>query len=232
MATDTWRDGTANWDTSGDWSAGVPIASSDVVINKGSPGTGSFGTVNSISIGVEGGLVLVNFGEGDLSSVTGAVTNSGTLSLDPAYAGGSSLAIGGMLTNDGTIRMGSTLYPPGSTIEAAGLTNFIGATLGTIDLSGGSDNSAAATLDVGSAAGFGAAGVLYGNVNVFGDALIEFASGQITTIAAGSILYLNGSQAFVADASDASSNSALRGLDTVAGSLLLADGATVPTSAT
>ena len=32
MATDTWLDGTANWNTPSDWSAGLPDPSSDVVI--------------------------------------------------------------------------------------------------------------------------------------------------------------------------------------------------------
>ncbi len=80
--------------------------------------------------------------------------------------------------------------------------------------------TAQATLDVASAAGFGAAGVLYGFVSVdsyYGDALVEFTSGEITTIAANSELNLTGSHAFVADASNTSSNSALKGLKTVAG---------------
>ena len=38
-------------------------------------------------------------------------------------------------------------------------------------------------LNVASAAGFGTAGLLWGNVNLTGDATIEFASGQITSIA-------------------------------------------------
>ena len=53
MATDTWTDGTDNWDTPSDWSAGLPDASSDVVIprNSGNPEvTASFGTVNSITL--------------------------------------------------------------------------------------------------------------------------------------------------------------------------------------
>ncbi len=47
MATDYWTDGTANWDTAGDWSAGLPDASSDVVDQFGGTPevTASFGTV-------------------------------------------------------------------------------------------------------------------------------------------------------------------------------------------
>ena len=84
--------------------------------------------------------------------------------------------------------------------------------MGEFDLYGSA--TAEATLDVGSAAGFGYGGLLTGRVNLSGDALIEFASGQITTIANGGALSLIGSHAFVADASDTSSNSALNGLTT------------------
>ncbi len=72
--------------------------------------------------------------------------------------------------------------------------------------------------------------MLYGDANLSGDALIEFKSGQITTVAADSALDLIGSRAFVADASDTSSNSALKGLKNVAGGLQLEDGATVTRS--
>ena len=115
-----------------------------------------------------------------------------------------------------------------TTIKAASLTNCNRATFGTIHLDGLATSEA--TLDVGSAAGFGAAGVLYGNVSFSGDALIEFKSGQITTIAADSAVSLIGSHAFIADASDTSSNSALKGLKTVAGELDLSNGAKVKTS--
>jgi len=51
MATDTRLDGTANWNTPGDWSTGVRDAKSDVAINAGGypQVTASLGTVNSIT---------------------------------------------------------------------------------------------------------------------------------------------------------------------------------------
>jgi hypothetical protein len=241
-STDTWTyEGTANWDTPGDWSAGVPTTSSDVVIDEGSPEvTASFATVASISIGGPAwtGPELL-FTDAGASSVTGDVTNSGDLYLDRANGdGGSSLTIGGALTNGGNIEIGPTVYDwtlsAASTITATSLTNFSGASLGTIELDGSSEVEA--TLDVESAAGFGAAGVLYGSVLLgnntqYGSkALIEFASGQITTIAAGSSLVLAGPHAFVADASDTSSNSALTGLTTIDGELDLYNGASLTTS--
>ena len=70
------------------------------------------------------------------------------------------------------------------------------------------------------AAGFGTAGTLTGTVDLTNDSAIEFASGQISTIGAGSQLTLNGNNAYVEDGTSGR-NSALTGLATVAGSLYL-----------
>jgi Hyphally regulated cell wall protein N-terminal len=139
------------------------------------------------------------------------------------------LTIGGKLVNSGLLEIGYSELSAPATVDAASLANVDGASYGTILLEGTA--AAQATLDVGSAAGFGGAGVLYGFVGVdsyYGDALIEFASGQITTIAGGGELNLTGSHAFVADASDTSANSAL-GLRTVVGTLQLDSGAALAT---
>ena len=228
MAIDYWTDSVGFWDDPSNWSAGVPTASSDVHIDQGAPVVRtSFGTVTGIT-----NLATLSFFTGGgfnagANSVTGNVGNSGTLDLDPYQnEGGSSLTIGGTLTNHGTINIGpyrlgsyGTLSAA-STITAASLNN-----LGTIDLFG--STTAEATLDVGSAAGFGAAGVLTGDLNLGYDALVEFASGQITTIAPHSELSLFGAHAFVADASNTSANSALKGLSTVSGGLFLDNDAKV-----
>jgi hypothetical protein len=226
MATDTWLGGTANWDTPSDWRAGLPDASSDVwILFDGSPEvTASFGTVNSIE-----NQCAVTFIDAGASSVTSSVeTNFGSsLDLDASRGdGGSSLTIGGRLTNAGLLEIGNSMLSAASTVQAGRLVNAGG----TIDLTG--SPTAEATLDVASAASFGAAGGLYGNVNLSGDALIEFKSGQITTIGTNSELSLIGSEAFVADASDTSSNSALKGLTNIYsdGTLALNNGATVTTS--
>ena len=226
MATDTWLDGTNNWHTPSDWSAGVPGASSDVVLNgDGYPKiTASFGTIASITATFAGGPIFMDSGA---SSVTGGVTleESCGLNFDISGDGGSLLTIGGTLTNEPSshIFIGNSALSAASTIRAASLVNG-----GLIGLSGSS--TASATLQVNSAAGFGDAGVLTGDVGLSGDALVEFAFGQITTIAANSALSLIGSHAFVAKASNTSSNSALKGLDTVAGVFDLSNGAAVTTS--
>ena len=117
MATDYWTDGTANWDTPSDWSAGLPNSSSGVVIDEGNPEvTASFGTVASIA---DSSPTFIDAGA---SSVTGDVTNYGDLSVDQSSGdGGSSLSISGTLTNTAGIEIGngalsanSTSRPPAS----------------------------------------------------------------------------------------------------------------------
>ncbi len=222
MAKDKWLAQTDNWDTPSDWSLGLPDSSSNVLIRgpRGRPEvTASFGTVNSIT-----NLGTLTFIDAGASSVVRGVTNSGRFYLDPDEGqGGSSLTIGSKLTNSFRIDIGNGRLSAASTVEAAAIVN---GAFGTIHLSG--SKTAEATLDVGSSAGFGAAGLLTGYVSLAGDALIEFKSGQITTIAGN--LTLNGSHAFIADASDMSSNSALTGLKSVAGRLDLEGAATVTTS--
>ena len=220
--------GGANWDTKDDWRNGLPRANSDVKINEGGPQVSKrFGTVASITISSLGSLTFIDAG---LNSVTHRVINSGTIDLDPFSGdGGSLLSIGGVLDNAGTLEIGpNSGLSANSTIKAASVTNLIDTTDGNIYLTGSS--IAEATLDVSSAAGFGTAGTLYGHVQLAGDALVEFARGQINTIVTGAELLLAGPDAFVADASNTSSNSALTGLKTVAGDLQLNDGATVTTS--
>ena len=188
--------------------------------------TASFGTVDSISIANSATPTSLTFINAGASTVAGDVTNSGELYVDRLSGdGGSTLAIDGMLTNNGGIDIGpaDNSLSAASTVEAAGLANA-----GTIRLYGSS--TAEATLDVASAAGTGAAGTLDGEIDLYGDALVEFASGEISTIQPGSLLYLWGPDAFVADASATSSNSALAGLTTNKGLLDLQDGASVTTS--
>ena len=81
-------------------------------------------------------------------------------------------------------------------------------------------------------AGFGTAGVLSGSVALAGDSAIEFASGQISTIAGRFALILNGNDAFIEDSTALGSNSALTGLASIgAGATLdLDNGASVSTT--
>ena len=141
-------------------------------------------------------------------STTGALANDGTVSLD-GYAGdgGSSLTVAGALTNSGHLLIGNATLSASDKVTAASLDNH-----GRIDLTGSSANQA--LLDVTGSAGFGAAGVLSGDVQLSGDSAIEFASGQITSLAATRI-GLNGNDAFIEDSTALGSNSALTGLASI-----------------
>jgi hypothetical protein len=136
--------------------------------------------------------------------------------------GGTTLNIGGTLTNSGGLTIGNATLSASDEVTAASLDNT-----GDINLHGSGANQA--LLDVVGSAGFGSAGVLSGNVGLFGDSAIEFASGQISTIAANTSLFFAGKSAFIEDSTALGSNSALTGLSNIAGSLFLVDGAAVST---
>ena len=234
MTTKTWNGSIADWYTNsgGDWSPpGDPATTEDVVINSGEPELLSGDAairVNSIT--VTGGLLAIQ-NPGQTQSVIGnvSITGNGAVELDGSNfggSGGSSLTIGGTLTNSS-----SNLY--GLYIGNAGITS---ADTVTVQGTGGLSNTGyinivgsattQATLNVSNAAaGSGTAGVETGTVYLTNDALLEFASGQITTISGE--LWLAGANARVADASDTTQNSALTGLTSVAGAFLLENGASV-----
>jgi hypothetical protein len=220
MATDTWLDGGDNWTTASDWSNGVPTATSDVVVNQGSPTvTAPFRVASLVN------SAIIEFSDAGVSHVSGAVTNSGDLHFDLNSGGGSGLSIGGLLTNSNEISIGNASLSADDRLTAAALNNISG----EIDLIGSSNKQA--SLDIAGPVSMGAgSGVLSGAFTLAGDALLEFGSGQFTTIAAGSDLSLTGPHAFVADAGATSSNSALRGLSVNDGNLELIDDVQVSTS--
>jgi len=132
-----------------------------------------------------------------------------------------STALGSNSALTGLADIAGTLNLEGASLSIAGpLTNT-----GSIDLNEG-------LLDVtAGSAGFGAAGVLSGNVTLlYQSSAIEFASGQITTIAPGaSLSFYNGG--LIEDSTALGSNSALTGLASIgAGAALSLDGASVSTN--
>ena len=175
------------------------------------------GTLNLTAIG---SLTLIN-----------ALTNTGTMSVaDQGTVGGTSLTVDGVLTNSGQFTVGSVGQSYADTITATGITNYVGSTLGSILVYGGTAavNAPSATLDITGMAGFGTVGVLTGAVSIdtdgqHGAAILEFATGEITTIAANSSLAITDPNSFLADATNTSANSALTGLTTNNGSLSLND---------
>jgi hypothetical protein len=167
--------------------------------------------------------------DGASVSTTGSLVNDGDLYLDVNTGdGGSSLTVGGTLTNSHYLFIGFGYFPPLSApdvVTAAAIDNT-----GVVQLL--AFGASQALLDVTSSAGFGAAGVLSGNVYVSGDSAIEFASGEITRLAANSSLELVGSDAFVQDRTALGSNSALTGLSSIGANAFfdLENGAAVPTT--
>src|SRR5208337_4220273 len=115
--------------------------------------------------------------------------------------------------NKGDLTIGNTSLSTSSKVATTALTNT-----GSISLVGSGANQALLDVTAGSA-GFGAAGVLSGYVQLDGDSAIEFKSGQISTIGAGSRLTLLGNSAFIEDSTALGSNSTLTGLADIAGGL-------------
>ena len=224
MSKSTWTGAiSSDWANAGNWSpAGLPGASSDVVITiRRAVASASIGTVNSITDSSD-----LRFRSAGTNTVTTFLNNSGELRVDrKGGAGGTILNIAGKLTNSGSLRIGNATLSAPDTVSAASLDNT-----GGIRLLGSTTNQA--LLDVTGSAGFGAAGVLSGNVRLTRDSAIEFKSGQITSLAAGAQLHLNGSDAFIEDSTALGSNSALTGLASIgAGATLdLENGASVSTT--
>jgi hypothetical protein len=185
---------------------GAPVASTPI------------GTVNSITDSSD-----LSFESAGTNTVTTFVDDTGYLWVDHSGGeGGTTLHIGGMLTNSGNLVIGNTMLSAPDEVTAAALDNT-----GRIDLIGSAADQA--LLDVSDSAGFGATGILSGYVRLAGDSAIEFASGEITSLAAGAHLGLNGSDAFIEDSTALGSNNALTGLASIGAGALFAlhDGASV-----
>ena len=164
---------------------------------------------------------LNNFGFLDLYSsakaaatlkVAGAFGNgrNDTAEVDYGGTGGSTLTIGGRLTNNGALDIGYTSLTKATTVTAAGLANT-----GTINLTG--STTAPATLDITGAAPT----TLDGSYSLSGDARLEFGSGEVAVIGSGASLTLNGAKALVALSGALTTDSALTGLADNAGTLVL-----------
>ena len=202
-------------------SAHLGLVGSDALIED-STATGSNSALTGLASIGAGALFALH--DGAAVSTTGALVNDGEVVLDTnAGDGGSSLTVAGTLTNSGSLTIGNATLSASDEVTAASLDNK-----GRIQLTGSGANQA--LLDVTGRAGFGAAGVLSGNVNLSGDSAIEFASGQITSLAAGAQLFLDGAHAFIEDSTAPGSNSALQGLSNIYGILSLDDGASLSTT--
>ncbi len=246
---DTWTNSlSGDWSVPGNWSNGVPnsndqayigtavtvtVSTSETVASVDSIATATLdittGTLNIVGPGtsdlagpVENSGTL-QLQDGAVLTTGGGLNNSGSIYLDYYNGdGGSDLSITGTLTNSNYIQIGNGGLSSADEISAVGLVNT-----GTIQLEG--STSYEATLAIAAAAGFGTAGELTGTVELSGDSRVEFSSGEITTIGAGSELSIDGTQAFVSDGTT-NSNNALTGLASNAGTLFLVSGASVAPS--
>ena len=223
MSKSTWTgDVNFDWADAGNWTGGIPDASSDVVISTGFvEASASIGTVNSIT-----DLSDLSFELAGTNTVTTVLDNTGYLGVDDfGGAGGTILNVGGTLTNGGSLVIGTTALSASDEVTAAALDNT-----GSIVLTGSSANEA--LLHVSGSAGFGSVGVLSGTVRLAGDSAVEFASGLITSLAKGAHLCLNGTDAFIEDSAAPGSNNALTGLASISAgaSFALRDGAAVSTT--
>ena len=224
MSKSTWTGAVnSDWADADNWSpAGVPGASSDVTIATGDAvASASIGTVNSITNSSD-----LDFESAGTNTVAAFLDNTGHLHVDAnGGEGGTILNIGTTLTNSGNLVIGNATLSAPDEVTAASLNNT-----GRIYLMGSSANQA--LLDVAGSAGFGTAGILSGYARLAGDSAIEFASGEITSLAAGSHLGLVGSDAVIEDSTATGSNSALTGLASIGAGALFAlhDGASVSTT--
>ena len=127
--------------------------------------------------------------DGATLTTTGGLSNSGgNLYVNNGGSGGSSLTIGGTLTNSNFVQVGNGSLA--TTVTAQGLSNT-----GRIDIDGGTGIQA--TLNIGAAA----PSTWTGTLNVGGQGLLEFSgTSGISTIAGGAQINLYGPQAFVAAA--------------------------------
>ena len=243
MATINWIAGSGNWNTASNWNPStVPGPSDDAVIAAAGGYTVSI--TNSISVGSiainVGGATLALSGAGVAASVGGSVSNAGQLNLQDGAtltttggltntgnvyvnsggSGGSSLTIGGTLTNSGYADVGNNSLA--TTVTAQGLSNT-----GTIDIKGG-NSSNQALLDIAASAPSTWTGI----VNISGNGLLEYdGSSGISAIASGAQINIFTSAGFVAAAGlGTTSNTALTGLTSNAGQLDLQDGATLTTT--
>ena len=175
-----------------------------------------------------GGFLYVDTGGqgGSQFSVGGTLTNNGTFNV--GYSGlptpatidlddfinsatasfqAATITVSGVLTNSSTLNVGASNQSAATTVETAALDNT-----GTVDITG--NGAIQAALGITTAA---PSALTTGTLDLSDDALLEFASGGITSISNGAELSLSGAGARVADAGNTATSSALSGLSDISG---------------
>src|SRR5580704_661363 len=185
-----------------------------VSIGSGTTSTALSGLASNAGTLTMRGDTGLGAGGASVTTTTG-FANAGILGVDSISFGdgGSTLTLGGTLTNSGAVSIGNTGLSAAATVTATGLDNS-----GTLVVQGNAASGATnlATLDITVAAPT----TWTGAARVSGDALLEFKSGGITAIGHNAFLELDGAEARVSIGSGTTS-SALTGLASNAGTLLL-----------
>ncbi len=208
-----WNGGSGDWSTGTNWSS-PPNSSDDAVI--AAPGGYTVSVSKAINVGsvevIDPNATLNIATSGPTATVGANLVNGGTLYVDAnGGQGGSKLNIGGALVDTGTAVIGNGSLDALTTVTAASLFDN-----GTVYVEGASalSTSDLATLHITGAA----PSVLAGSLIVRGDALVEFGSGAINAIASTAQLQIDGVNAHVSIGA-AKTNTALKTLSTVAGTL-------------
>ncbi len=202
----------------------VQFDGANAFLASGGATTSNSALAGPLTIAANGGLNL----QGGTSITTQALTDAGNISVDTGFLGigGSTLTVNGLLTVSGILTIGREAM----TVASATVTATSGlANTGSVNLNGDKQHGFQGILNVGTGAGFGSAGMLTGNVNLIGFSLLDFASGQITSIDKTGTLAIDGTNAFLASGAATTSNSALSGLATMNGFFTLTGGAALTT---
>src|SRR5579871_685302 len=210
----SWKSAVSgSWNTAADWSGGaVPNAASDVMI----------AVAGAYTVALNSAAAIHSLTLSDTAAtlqIAGGLTNSGWVDIDTADYGGTTVKIGGTLTNSGYLTIGdaaSAGVTSPTLVSAGGLANTGHITLWGPD---------ATVLDINAAAALG------GTIELHGNSTLEFATGAITAIAAGTMLTEDSGAASVALAADVyTPNSALTTLAGNAGTLAFENGANLATT--
>ena len=234
MATVNWKNAASgNWNNAANWDTGsTPGASDNAVISVAGSYTVALNTpisVGSITIGDSAAALQIQ-DAGGTEAVNGSVANSGYLGLDAGGAGGSTMTVGGSLTNTNTLQVGNGGMTAASLLTIGGGLTTSNATLSVV----GGQTGASASIVAGGAP----TGTLTGTFALTGNAggaIVQYASGGITQIGDGASnggeLYIDGANADV-ETGATNSNSALATLGTLASNGLvdLRNGAIVTTA--
>src|SRR5579885_2282973 len=219
----SWKSAVSgSWNTAADWSGGaVPNAASDVMIAVAGAYTvalNSAAAIHSLTLS-DTAATLTIAAPAATVQIAGGLTNSGWVDIDTADYGGTTVKIGGTLTNSGYLTIGdaaSAGVTSPTLVSAGGLANTGHITLWGPD---------ATVLDINAAAALG------GTIELHGNSTLEFATGAITAIAAGTMLTEDSGAASVALAADVyTPNSALTTLAGNAGTLAFENGANLATT--